>query len=600
MPVFNFPFSAVAAQSSFKLALILAAISPAIGGVLVSGPRGSAKSTLARGLADILVSEAATTAPFVTLPLGASEEMLVGTLDLQQVLQAQQVSFQAGLLAKAHGGVLYVDEVNLLSDHLVDLLLDVTASGTNIVERDGMSHRHDARFLLLGTMNPDEGALRPQLHDRFGFSVELDNQYSIDERVNIVRLREAFDANPQQFIAQYQVQQQALSKSILHARAWVEKVHCSDVLRTLIAKRCHEANVDGLRGDIVWYRAAVAHAAWQMRHEQPCDSTAVPHVTQQDIEAVEELVLAHRRQSPSSAPPPSGPVPTQPPPDNRPSAPNSSFAKPVKRVLPNPQSVGHDESPSHSDQSDWGSMPAQQQPSAHVEHRLAPLTYSATQPIRSSLPKESAAKVKYSSTFAAVHSEKGSVGALYRPTPNWFASLIANVGQWPLRQLRYHKARMSQPVLHMILLDTSASTLQQGLLANAKAAVLSIAEKAYLNRQHISIIGFGNEQVKILLPQQKAPKQLRHYIDSISAAGGTPLREVLIQTLQQQQHAYRRMPGIAIHTYLLTDGKTTQPFNDLHLLGDITVIDTEQATIKCGRAQQIAQVLGAHYIALPV
>ncbi|MQU54554.1 AAA family ATPase, partial [Pseudomonas sp. FSL R10-1339] len=162
----HFPLSAVVGADSLKLALCLTAIDPKIGGVLIEGPRGMAKSTLARGLADLLAS-----GQFVTLPLGATEERLVGTLDLDAALGQGKAQFSPGVLAKADGGVLYVDEVNLLADHLVDVLLDVAASGTNVVERDGISHRHAARFVLIGTMNPEEGELRPQLLDRFGLNV---------------------------------------------------------------------------------------------------------------------------------------------------------------------------------------------------------------------------------------------------------------------------------------------------------------------------------------------------------------------------------------------------------------------------------------------
>ena len=173
----HFPLSAVVGAEALKLALCLTAIDPKIGGVLIEGPRGMAKSTLARGLADLLAS-----GQFVTLPLGATEERLVGTLDLDAALGQGRAQFSPGVLAKADGGVLYVDEVNLLPDHLVDLLLDVAASGTNLIERDGISHRHSAKFVLIGTMNPEEGELRPQLLDRFGLNVALSGQPAPQER----------------------------------------------------------------------------------------------------------------------------------------------------------------------------------------------------------------------------------------------------------------------------------------------------------------------------------------------------------------------------------------------------------------------------------
>ena len=191
----HFPLAAVVGADSLKLALCLAAIDPAIGGVLIEGPRGMAKSTLARGLADLLDG-----GRFVTLPLGASEERIVGTLDLDAALGEGRAQFSPGLLARADGGVLYVDEVNLLPDHLVDLLLDAAASGVNHVERDGISQRHAARFVLIGTMNAEEGELRPQLLDRFGLNLALDGQPQPAERAEIVRRRLAFDAGPEAFL----------------------------------------------------------------------------------------------------------------------------------------------------------------------------------------------------------------------------------------------------------------------------------------------------------------------------------------------------------------------------------------------------------------
>src|ERR1700754_3693070 len=209
-----FPFAALLGQTTLQQALLLAAIDPGIGGVLVSGPRGTAKSTAARALAELLPE-----GQFVTLPLNASEERLAGTLDLQSALRDSTVRFAPGLLAAAHRGVLYVDEVNLLPDALVDALLDAAASGVNTVERDGVSHSHAASFVLIGTMNPEEGELRPQLTDRFGLMVGLQNCFDARIRQQVVKARLAFDADPQAFRERHAQQQNDYVHRICAARA---------------------------------------------------------------------------------------------------------------------------------------------------------------------------------------------------------------------------------------------------------------------------------------------------------------------------------------------------------------------------------------------
>ncbi|SDH71758.1 ATP-binding protein [Pseudomonas panipatensis] len=282
-----FPLAAVVAADELKLALCLAAIDPAIGGVLIEGPRGMAKSTLARGVADLLDG-----GRFVTLPLGASEERIVGSLDLDAALGQGRAQFSPGILANAHGGVLYVDEVNLLPDHLVDLLLDVAASGVNVVERDGLSHSHPARFVLIGTMNPEEGELRPQLLDRFGLKVELGGAPEPRARAEIVRRRLAFDAEPQAFLARWQGEQQALRQRCQQARQRLPAIALDDAALDAIAERCFAAAVDGLRADLVWLRGARAHAAWR----------GAERIGAEDIAALEPFVLAHRRRQPGEAP----------------------------------------------------------------------------------------------------------------------------------------------------------------------------------------------------------------------------------------------------------------------------------------------------------
>ncbi len=290
-----YPFSAVVGQDAVKRALILNAIDPGIGGVLIEGPRGLAKTTLARALADLLPE-----GRFVDLPLGASEDRVVGSLDLDRALGAGEVRFSPGLLARAHGGVLYVDEVNLLPDHLVDLLLDVAASGVNVVERDGVSHRHPARFVLVGTMNPDEGELRPQLLDRFGFSVALEEATDLATRTRISRARLAYEADPAAFVQRHREAQEALRARLRRARLRLPEVGLPEPLYEAAARLALAAGVEGMRADLVMLRGARAHAAWEGRET----------ATEADLAAVAEAALRHRRRDRAEPPapprPPSG------------------------------------------------------------------------------------------------------------------------------------------------------------------------------------------------------------------------------------------------------------------------------------------------------
>ncbi|NLG45768.1 VWA domain-containing protein [Gordonia sp. (in: high G+C Gram-positive bacteria)] len=295
----HYPFTAVVGADALDdpqpmaLALLLTAISPAVGGVLVRGEKGTAKSTIVRALAAVLPPLDDAPVPLVELPVGATEDRVVGSIDLEAALGEGKARYQPGLLAKAHRGILYVDEVNLLHDHLVDLLLDAAAMGRATVERDGISMSHDARFVLVGTMNPEEGELRPQLLDRFGLTVEVAAPREAPLRAAVVRRRMAFDADPAGFTARYADSEAALRARILAAQQLLPQVQLSSAALLKIAEVCAAFDVDGLRADIVTARTAVAHAAW-------CGRTGV---TIDDIRVAARLALPHRRRrNPFDAP----------------------------------------------------------------------------------------------------------------------------------------------------------------------------------------------------------------------------------------------------------------------------------------------------------
>ena len=292
-----FPFSAIVGQDEMKLAIQIVAIDPKVGGILALGDRGTGKSTAVRALADLLPplqvvvgcrygcdpasSEATCTdctslkatgkrpktetrpVPVVDLPLGASEDRVVGALDLEKALSQGVKAFSPGLLAQANRGFLYIDEVNLLEDHLVDLLIDVAASGENVVEREGLSVRHPARFVLVGSGNPEEGELRPQLLDRFGLSVEVRTPQDIDQRIAVIKRRDAFERDPQGFRNEWAMQNEGLREHILKARKLLDKVKVGDDLLRLCAQLCQALGTDGLRAELTLMRACRSLAAMQ-------------------------------------------------------------------------------------------------------------------------------------------------------------------------------------------------------------------------------------------------------------------------------------------------------------------------------------------------
>ncbi len=352
----HYPFSAVIGQDKLKTALLLVACEPLLGGVLISGHRGSAKSTLARSLADLLDNK-----PFVNCPLGVSEDRLLGSLNVEHALAEQKLIFSPGLLAQAHGGVLYVDEINLLPDHLIDLLLDVSASGINYLERDGISHQHLAQFILIGSMNTEEGALRPQLLDRFGLSIEINDTPNLQQRLDIVESRLSFDHDPISFCERYNEQQSKLKKLIHQTTKRLKQVHVSLQRKQEIAQYCLQAKVEGVRADLALYRAAKTQAALR----------GADNVLKEDIDSVMNLVLDHRRKESSSLPQASANFANKIP-KNQSSQQNENASRQHKE---------NNDSNQQTSEGDWGQMPVEAV-DIGFSRQLDPAKFSQTNPLQ--------------------------------------------------------------------------------------------------------------------------------------------------------------------------------------------------------------------------
>ena len=389
---------------------------------------------------------------------------------------------------------------------------------------------------------------------------------------------------------QWADEQNQLTLGILNARQLKGEIECPEKLRKLIAEKCHEAGVDGLRADIVWYRAALAHSAWKGRNT----------VLEEDILAVEDLVLNHRRNNSPSNHSPSNT--SQKSDQSQP--PKHGFSRPPgsqNNSAKNDSSSGSsakESQPSNNKSGDWGQM-------GPVEQRTADATGFDIRTFSDRIPHRVHLKLQTSKSQLPISKKKGLLsggsfaGRQDSGHVDWFRTLISNV-DWPPKHLRYGKDKTGQQTLHLVLLDTSGSLLQDQVFAKAKAVILKIVELAYLAREQLVIFGFGNDQVKVLLPKKRAPKKIRQLLDNISAGGGTPLREGLQKAYDFQTEQLRKLPQLNMRTYLITDGRTTQPLDNLRLLGDVVVVDSEISSVRRGKSDQIAKALGAEYVPLPV
>ena len=586
-----YPFSAIVGHDRLRLALLLCAVRPEIGGVLIRGEKGTAKSTAVRGLAAVL-RKADAAAQLVELPIGATEDRVIGSLDLQKVLRDGEHAFSPGLLSRADGGVLYVDEVNLLPDHLVDILLDAAAMGRVHIERDGVSHSYESRFVLIGTMNPEEGELRPQLLDRFGLTVDVRASRDVAIRSSVIRSRLAYEADPAGFAAAHTDADDELAARIAEARRLVGHVVLDDAELMRIAAVCASFDVDGMRADLVLARTAVAHAAWR----------GAAAVGEDDIRVAAELALPHRRRRDpfdepgidsdqldealrnSVAPADSGPtdgddpgpdggggaIPdgdgavTQPksPPVSRPSAaPGQSFRTRALRV----PGVGEGSS-----------------------GRRSPARNSSGAAVRPSREDEPGHGVHLFGTVLAAAARSAGPGPV-RPD-----------GADVRRALRVGR----EGNLVVFVVDASGSMAARDRMAAVAGATLSLLRDAYQRRDTVAVITFRGAGADVVLAPTGSAYIASRRLSRFDTGGTTPLAEGLLAARDLVVRERARDPSRRPLVVVLTDGRATAGADPLarsaiaarRLAAEgvaAVVVDCETSYVRLGLAGELASQLSA-------
>jgi magnesium chelatase subunit D len=555
-------FSQVVGQDTAKRALLLAAVEPMLAGVLLRGDKGSAKTTLARGLATLLPGNA----PFVELPLGASEDRVIGSIDVSKLLTDGQPAVRHGLLAAAHGGVLYVDEINLLADHLVDALLDAAATGTNRIERDGISHRHPARFVLVASMNPEEGELRPQLLDRFGLAVDVTTSQDPDQRALAVRRQLA--AERTRAPSATDSDDERLQHQIAGAMERTPALPDSIVLTA--SRLAIEVGAEGLRADLMLCRAATAAAALD------ADDT----VTEGHLRSVAEMVLAHRRRRQ---------------PFDQPGIDHAELDEAWQHARTTPDAADRPDEQQHDE------------PSAPRNIRL-PTTTAPTrgQPVsRGGFDPANAVRGRAIRTNTYDHdlgldAHATAIAASVRAGPDQQRAIR-------VEDLRSTERRQRSSSLVVFVLDTSASMGVEHRMAATKAAVLGMLSDAYRRRGRVALVTFHHDHAEVVLRPTASVEIAGARLTDLATGGTTPLAAGL--DMARQLIDTHRDTTTHTHVIVLTDGRATHADGDpaaaaraaAHELAraatSVVIVDTEPpGPSRLGLAKDLASTCGTGYV----
>jgi magnesium chelatase subunit D len=632
----SYPFTAVVGLDDLRLALLINAVSPAVGGVLVRGEKGTAKSTIVRALAGLLPPVTVVAgcrfscdpaapdplcpdgphelgagvvrreARLVELPVGASEDRVAGSLDIERALTEGVKAFEPGLLAAAHRGVLYVDEVNLLHDHLVDLLLDAAALGTAYVEREGVSVRHASRFLLVGTMNPEEGELRPQLLDRFGLTVEVRATREPAERAEVVRRRLAFEADPEAFALRFAEDEAELARHIAAARTRLASVTLGDDALREITTVCAAFDVDGLRADLVTARASIALAAWAGRDE----------VTTDDVRQAVLLALPHRRRRT---------------PFEEPGLDESRLDEALEQARapedPEPDPDGPGGGGESSSEASVETDPGQSESAAGTQGAGAGETTSTVgamfRPIELRVPgrnhasgvtgRRSSAEGGSSGRLTGDRTPRDRTGPVHlMATVRAAAPHQVERGRRPGARLELRRDDLREAVregregnLVLFCVDASGSMAARQRMSAVKGAVLSLLTDAYQRRDKVGLVVFRGHEAIVVLPPTASVDAAARRMSELPTGGRTPLAAGLARCADllavEKVRDPRRRPLLVV----VTDGKATSggasPVDAARAMASrlahqriaSVVVDAEDGHLRLGLAQDLAAHLEA-------